>query len=103
MPPRTAFTQSDLDDHGRLTVRGVSELLPDAELVFRHIAFEQGGACVHAAPTDAAKGWSAVLDAPTFVAGDAFAIGSETYLITHDSFPVFTTFTWSESLVIRQT
>ena len=103
MPPRTAFTQSDLDHHGHLTVRGVSEPLPDAELVLRHIAFEQGGEIVHSAPSESAKDWSTVLEAPTFVAGDAYAIGIETYLIAHDSLPVFTTFTWSESREIRQT
>lgn len=101
MPPRTAFTGFDVDDKGRLTVTGQSELLPDAELVFRHIAFEQNGTTVHGAPTAGDKIWTAVLDAPGFVAKEpAFAIGSETYFITHESIPVFTTFTWSESVVI---
>lgn len=101
MAPRTAFTGYDLDDDHRLTVTGRSDPFPDSELVFRHIAFQQDGKTVNGAASLGLRIWTAVLDAPTFVPErDALAIGSETYFLLHDDAPLFTTFTWSESVVI---
>jgi hypothetical protein len=100
MAPRTAFIRFDVHD-GKLTVEGQSQLLPDADFIFREVVFEQDGVIVHGPPVDGAKGWSAVIPAPTFVSNrPAEALGIETYLIEHDGIPVFTTFSWTDSVVL---
>lgn len=69
--------------------------------VSRHIAFQQGGIFVHGDASLGGRIWTASLEAPGLVAGDpAVALGIETYFIEYGDEPVFTSFTWSENIVI---
>ncbi len=103
MSTRLAFTKIDLHpDTHRLEVTGQSAGIEDADVVARHIAFQQGITFAHGPATlGDSKIWTASLDAPGLMAGEpAIALGIETYYLKHHGEPVFTSLTWSEDVVI---
>ena len=108
MTTRPAFSNPTLDD-GVLSIGGESvtpgaeggEVPATAELVARHIAFEQSGTFVTGQASGGSKGWSATIDAPCFVKDEtATAMGIEIYLDSGDS-PRFLAFPWEQTVTVE--
>jgi hypothetical protein len=81
-----------------VNVAGSSDGLEGGELIARHVALHQDGNVVQGAANGDLE-WVAdpPLDASGLTAGDALAIGSETYFIRGDAtLPTFATVTWSQ-------
>jgi hypothetical protein len=87
----------------RLNVGGSSVGMQGGEVIARHVALHQDGNVVHGPASPGLK-WQAVppLDGAGFSAGDALAIGCETYLVEADgSLPTFATVTWSQIVTLE--
>ena len=87
-----------------LTVTGSSDGADEGdELVSRHVAVHQSGN-VARGPANTGLKWTTdpPLTADEFEAGQALAVGCETYFATNvDSLPAFKTFTWSQIVEIK--
>jgi hypothetical protein len=87
-----------------LTVTGSSDGADEGdELVSRHVAVHQAGN-VAKGPATAGLKWTTdpPLNADGFDAGQALAVGCETYFATNvDSLPAFKTFTWSQIVEVE--
>jgi hypothetical protein len=95
------FEQLQLADEV-LTVSGSSSGLDDGELVARNIAVHQNGQVVKGPANNDPLKWTAdPIVAPAFEAGEALALGCETYFAKNlEELPTFVTFTWSQIVTI---
>jgi hypothetical protein len=95
------FEQLQLDGEV-LTVAGSSSGLDGGELVSRNVAVHQDGNVVQGpANSDPLKWIADPLVAPGFEAGEALALGCETYFDENvGDLPAFVTFTWSQIVTI---
>jgi hypothetical protein len=103
--PATGNFDSPLQLEGAaLTVAGSSDGADEGdELVSRHVAVHQDGNIAKGPATPGLK-WTTdpPLTADEFEAGQALAVGCETYFATNvDSLPAFKTFTWSQIVEIE--
>jgi hypothetical protein len=96
-------TPLEIQDDG-VHVGGSSDGLDGGELVARHVALHQDGHVVHGVADGNLK-WVAhpPLSASGLTAGDALAIGSETYFFVQDNagLPAFATVTWSQIVTLE--
>jgi hypothetical protein len=99
MPATGNFDSPLTLDGDVLTVAGSSDGADEGdELVSRHVAVHQGGNVARGPATTGLK-WTTdpPLNADGFDAGQALAVGCETYFAANvDSLPAFKTFTWSQ-------
>jgi hypothetical protein len=95
------FEQLQLDGEV-LTVSGSSSGLDEGELVARNVAVHQDGNVVQGPANSDPLKWTAdPLVAPGFAAGEALALGCETYFANNlGELPTFVTFTWSQIVTI---
>jgi hypothetical protein len=96
------FEQLHLDGDV-LTVLGSSTGVDDGELVSRNVAIHQDGNVVHGPASSSTLKWTVdpPLAAPGFEAGEALALGVETYFAKNlGELPTFVTFTWSQIVTI---
>lgn len=104
MPPSGNFDSPLALDRDGLTVAGSSDGADEGdELVSRHVAVHQAGNVAKGAATIGQK-WTTdpPLAADGLEAGQALAVGFETYFATNvDSLPTFKTFTWSQIVEIE--
>ncbi len=98
------FEQLHLDGEV-LTVSGSSTGVDEGELVSRSVAVHQGGNVVQGPASTSTLKWTAdpPLAAPGFEAGEALALGVETYFAKNlADLPTFVTFTWSQIVTIAE-
>ena len=91
------------DGARELHVTGITPGDPPGACVAHHVAVQQGDAApVHGGCELKPGGWAAVaaLDAGDLAAGDALAIGTETYY-SADPTPSFVTGTWAQIVCIK--
>jgi hypothetical protein len=104
MPPTGNFDSPLALDGDVLTVTGSSDGADEGdELVSRHVAVHQGGNVAKGPATTGLK-WTTdpPLNADGFEAGQALAVGFETYFASNvDSLPTFRTFTWSQIVEVE--
>ena len=104
MPPSGNFDSPLQLDGDVLTVTGSSDGFDEGdELVSRHVAVHKDGNVAKGPATTGLK-WTTdpPLNADGFDAGQALAVGYETYFATNvDSLPTFKTFTWSQIVEIK--
>lgn len=90
----------DLTPDGKIVIKGSSEPIDDLVLASRHVALRQGAAFAEgAAPGE--PGWKTEpLPGTGFGAGDALAIGTETYVVdnaaSQDVRATFVSVNWSQ-------
>jgi hypothetical protein len=86
-----------------LNVGGSSDGLDGGELIARHVALHQDGNVVEG-PANGNLKWvtEPPLASAGFQAGDALAIGCETYFVQGDAtLPTFATVTWSQIVTLE--
>ena len=90
-----------IDGQG-VRVAGTSSAIPNASLVMRRVTLQQNGTSPRERRISAAPRWGAApaLPATGFTAGEALALGVETYFVESPT-PGYASFTWSQIVTLE--